>query len=222
MQELNEVEMFRTVLNEMLLELKQMAQGAKETNKNLAALQEKFGEFHHRLENLQVIAPAVDLTPVHDSLTQGVSELNKQVKEGMQGVLTTFTQHLEKLTAAVEAQPKRIVRRISLFPENDRHGNYKYFIRAMFLSILGALVVGGAFSLLLNNMEERKEERRKLMFQKPAAQEWTTQPPAQPSSAPPRKKTKARPPIADTITKMPVEDTGSKAPPEDTTTRTGY
>ncbi len=220
MQELNEAEMFRTVLNEMLGELKQLTQGAKETNKNVATLQEKFGEFHHRLENLQVIAPAVDLAPVHDSLTQGVSELNKQVTEGMQGVLTTFTQHLEKLTAAVEAQPKRIVRRISLFPENDRHGNYKYTIRTMFLSILGALVVGGAFSLLLNNMEERKEERRKLMFQKPAAEVWTTAPPAQAAAPPQKKKTKA--PVKSAAEQPPIEDTIAKPPFEDTTARTDY
>lgn len=214
--------MFRTVLNEMLGELKQLAQGAKETNKNLVALQEKFGEFHHRLENLQVIAPAADLTPVQDTLTQGVTELNKQVTEGMQSVLATFTQHLEKLTAAVEAQPKRIVRRISLFPENDRQGNYKYFIRTMFLSILGALVVGGAFSLLLNNMEERKEERRAMMFQKPAREPWTTPAPAQASPPPQKKKVKARPPIEDTVGRPPVEDITTKPPLEDTTARTDY
>jgi len=196
METLNEAEMFRTVLNEMLGELKQLAQGAKEANKNLSALQEKFMDFHQRLENLKVVAPETDLTPVHDTLKEGITELNKQMTDGMGDVRTTFTQHLQKLTEAVEAQPKRIVRTFSLFPENDRRGSYKYFIKALFLSILGVLLIGGAYSLIKQSVDEHTEERRYLMTQRSAQQA-----PAQPSPAPQRKKVKVKVAVEDTTTR---------------------
>src|SRR5882672_9289920 len=148
MQELNEAEMFRSVLNEMLDELKQLQATSKEMNKTIIGQNQKIDGFDQRLENLQVVAPPPDLEPVKDQLAEGVSGLNKEVKEAMQGVQGTFTQHLKKLTDTLEAEPKPIVRRISLFPENDYHGNYKYFIKALFLWSLGILALVLAYRLI--------------------------------------------------------------------------
>jgi hypothetical protein len=52
-----------------------------------------------------------------------------------------------KVAAAVEAQPKPIVRRISFFPENDYSGNYKVFIRWFICGIIGAMMVAAAYVL---------------------------------------------------------------------------
>jgi hypothetical protein len=147
MQELNEVEMFRAVLDEMLMELKQLHSATKEMKETIDALNEKIDGFNVRLENLQVVAPPPDLEPVKGQLAEGVSEFNRQVKESMDGIREVYTQHLKKLTDTLEAQPKPIVRRISLFPENDTRGHFKYFMKCLVLGILGMTLLAGLFSL---------------------------------------------------------------------------
>ena len=137
MQEFNEGEMFRSVLNEMLIELKQLQQGVKETNKTLLALGEKVDGFRGYLDNLKVEVPPADLGLVIDGQAEGLIAFNKEVKGALEGMQTQFTQAIQKLTDAVEAQPKPIVRRICFFPESDYKGNYKYFIRAVVLWFLG-------------------------------------------------------------------------------------
>jgi len=56
MQELNEAEMFRSVLNDMLDELKQLHTTTKEMNKAIIGQNQKIDGFDQRLENLQVMA----------------------------------------------------------------------------------------------------------------------------------------------------------------------
>jgi len=148
MQELNEAEMFRAVLNEMLDELKQLHVAVKGMNSGIVALTGKVDAFDKRLEDLQVVAPPPDLQPVQNELAAGVSGLQIQVKEGMSGIQSVFTQHMQKLTAALEAQPKPIVRRISFFSDNDYNGNYKYFIKACCLWTLGFLALVMIFKLV--------------------------------------------------------------------------
>jgi len=81
MEALNELEMFRTVLNEMLTELKQLNTTQKEMNRTLLLLGEKVDGFQQRLDNLKVEAPAVDMQPVKDQLTEWAVGFNRQMTE---------------------------------------------------------------------------------------------------------------------------------------------
>jgi len=154
--------MFRTVLNEMVEELKQLHQGTKEINKTITGLQEKIDGFDRRLENLQVVAPPVDLGPLQEQMTESISAFNQQAKETMEGMQGAFTRQLQTLTDTLAAEPKPIVRRISLFPENDRHGSYKYFIKALFLSILGFGLLAGLYALGQQWLDQRAAERSQV------------------------------------------------------------
>jgi len=158
MQELNEAEMFRTVLNEMLDELKQLHVSIKEMNKTVAVLHEKIDKFDQRLENLQVVAPPPDLQPLKEQLAEGVSTFNIQAKETMEGMQKVFTVQMQKITDTLAASPKPIVRRLSLFPENDYHNHYKYFIKGLFLATVGVCLVGALYALGSQWLQQRRAE----------------------------------------------------------------
>jgi hypothetical protein len=68
---------------------------------------------------------------------QAFDERSKQTTEG-----------LEKVMRTVEAQPKAIVRRIMLFPENDLQGSYKTFIHWLIGGVLAALVLLSGYVLI--------------------------------------------------------------------------
>ena len=154
MQELNEAEMFRAVLNEMLEEMKQVHRTIKEMKGALAVQQEKIDGFQRQLENIQVVAPPTDLQPLKDQFAAGVSEFSIMVKETLAGMKVDYGQQLQKVTQVLEAQPKPIVRRISLFPENDHHGNFKYFFKCLFLSILGFGLLAMIYALVQQRLEQ--------------------------------------------------------------------
>ncbi|MDO6435393.1 hypothetical protein Q4E93_32555 [Flavitalea sp. BT771] len=155
MPELNETEMFRAVLNEILNEHKQFSNAIKEMNKTVAGLGERMDGFQRQLENLQIVAPPPDLQPLKDQFAAGVADFGVQVKETLAGMQAVHSQQLQKMTAVLEAQPKPIVRRISLFPENDRHGNFKYFFKCLFLSILGFGLLAGLYAFGAQWLEQR-------------------------------------------------------------------
>jgi len=199
MEAFNEWEMFRTVLNEILTELKQFNNGQKEMGKTLLLLGEKVDGFQQRLDNLKVEAPAVDLQPVKDQLAEWAVGFNRQMTEGMEKIQTAFSQNLQKLSEAVAAQPKPIVRRISLFPENDYNGHFKFFIGRLLWAILGLCLLAGLFSLgqqyIMHRSMEREAPRMEYVPEKIA-----------PMAPPPRKaKTSRKHHEADSVEKAPVE-----------------
>jgi len=155
MQELNEAEMFRAVLNEMLEEMKQVHRTIKEMNGVLVLQQQKIDGFQRLLENIQVVAPPPDMQPLKDQFAAGVVEFKMQVKETLAGMQAVYGQQLQKVTEVLEAQPKPIVRRISLFPENDRHGNFKYFFKCLFLSTLGFGLLAGLYAFGVEWLAQR-------------------------------------------------------------------
>ncbi len=156
MQELHESEMFRSVLNEMLSELKQLQNSTKEMNKTILGLNERIDRFDQRLEDLQVVAPPPDLQP----LKEGILEFNQQAKETMEEMREVFRGQMQKIADTLAAEPRPIVRRISLFPDNDYRGSYKYFIRGLFLATVGVCLVGALYALGSQWLEQRREERR--------------------------------------------------------------
>lgn len=156
MQELHESEMFRSVLNEMLSELKQLHNSTKEMNKTISGLNERIDQFDQRLENLQVVSPPPDLQP----LKEGILEFNQQAKETMEGMREVFKVQMQKIADTLAAEPRPIVRRISLFPENDYRGNYKYFIKGLFLATVGVCLVGALYAFGSQWLDQRREERR--------------------------------------------------------------
>lgn len=138
--------MFRAVLNEMLEEMKQVHRTIKEMNKTVVSLGERVDGFQRQLENIQVVAPPLDLQPLKDQFASGLVDFSAQVKETLAGMEAGYSQQLQKVTQVLEAQPKPIVRRISLFPENDHHGNFKYFFKCLFLSTLGFGLLAGLYA----------------------------------------------------------------------------
>ena len=81
-------------------------------------------------EQKEIRTEPPDLAPVSERIAAECGELRKET-----------TAALAKVAAAVEAQPKPIVRRISFFPENDYQENYKTFIRWLIGGIVGAMMV---------------------------------------------------------------------------------
>lgn len=146
--------MFRAVLNEMLEEMKQVHRTIKEMNGVLVLQQQKIDGFQRQLENIQVVAPPPDMQPLKDQFAAGVVEFKMQVKETLAGMQAVYGQQLQKVTEVLEAQPKPIVRRISLFPENDRHGNFKYFFKCLFLSTLGFGLLAMIYALVQQRLEQ--------------------------------------------------------------------
>ncbi|HEV2479077.1 MAG TPA: hypothetical protein VGS79_05425 [Puia sp.] len=136
-------EMILAVLNEALEELQTANKSLKDMGQKMEALEARVRAFEAkeiRIEppNLEPLKGKIDELPVvMDRFLVAQSTALRQ--ETAAGLL--------KVAAAVEAQPKPIVRRISFFPENDREGNYKTFIRWLIGGIVGAMLVGSAYVL---------------------------------------------------------------------------
>jgi hypothetical protein len=118
-----------TVLNEVLEELKEANKSLKEMGGTVKALELR-----------------VDTGMQHQIVAQ-CEGLRRETAAGML-----------RIAAVVEAQPKPIVRRISLFPENDKEGNYKTFIRWLIGGTIGAMMVLTAY-VLINEQIQRTYPR---------------------------------------------------------------
>lgn len=99
-----------TVLNEVLEELQQTNKSIKQLSGTVADL----GVHVKAFEKKELKTEPPDLQPV---VTQ-CEVLRKEAAEG-----------LARVAAAVAVQPKPIIRRISLFPENDRDRHFKFFLK---------------------------------------------------------------------------------------------
>ena len=141
-------QMVLTVLNEVLEELKEANKSLKVMNGKVIDLEERVQAFEQK--EIRIEPP--DLEPFNkklallpDIITAEMVSLEKHLQQRMTtegGQLREETSAgLAKVAAAVEAQPKPIVRRISFFPENDHQGNYKTFIRWLIGGTIGAMIV---------------------------------------------------------------------------------
>ncbi len=146
--------MILAVLNEVLDELKVANKSLKEMGGMVKTLESRVQAF----EQKEIRIEPTDLGPVNHL----VGQLPGIIKEGIKGLDESFRERVTvecaelrkettaafvKVAAAVEAQPKPIVRRISFFPENDYSGNYKVFIRWLICGIIGAMMVAAAYVL---------------------------------------------------------------------------
>lgn len=90
---------------------------------------------------------------VLNEVLEELKETNKAIKEmdgnvkKLETSVEATTAGLGKLSGVVAAKPRPVLWRVSLFPENDREGNYKTFIRWLIGGIVGALLVGSAYVL---------------------------------------------------------------------------
>ena len=147
--------MVLVVLNEVLEELKVANKSLKEMGGMVKTLESRVQAF----EQKEIRIEPTDLGPVNHL----VGQLPGIIKEGMNSLDESFRERVKvecaelrkettaafmKVAAAVEAQPKPIVRRISFFPENDYSGNYKVFIRWLICGIIGAMMVLAAYVLI--------------------------------------------------------------------------
>jgi hypothetical protein len=154
-----------TVLNEVLEELKEANKSLKEMGGTVKALELRV----HAFEQKEIRIEPPDLEPLKTKLDELPGLINLEmmrVDTGMQHQIVAQCGELRRETAAgmlriaavVEAQPKPIVRRISLFPENDKEGNYKTFIRWLIGGTIGAMVVLTAY-VLINEQIQRTYPR---------------------------------------------------------------
>ncbi len=153
-----------TVLNEVLGELKEANKSLKEMDGTIKALESRVTGFEQMLKDQQVIVQPPDLGPAFEEIRRLTSETGETASETIGNVQEKATDILNQVQVTVEQklseirkvidgrlaeQPKPIVRqwRVSLFPESDRAGSYKYFISWLFGGTVLVLLVGALFSL---------------------------------------------------------------------------
>lgn len=120
-------EIFEVVLTEILEENRQVNKALKEQNTSIKELCQRIEEFEQKLRDQQVVIQPPDL-----------SSVERQIGEGLARVAET-----------VDRQPKPVLRhiRVSFFPECDKEGSYKFFIRWLFGGTILVLLVGVLFFL---------------------------------------------------------------------------
>jgi hypothetical protein len=148
-------QMVLAVLTEVLDELKVANKSLKEMGGVVKTLESRVQAF----EQKEIRIEPTDLGPVNRLVEQlpgifqeGMKGLDERLRERVTlecaELRKETTAAFVKVAAAVEAQPKPIVRRISFFPENDYSGNYKVFIRWLICGIIGAMMVLTAYVLI--------------------------------------------------------------------------
>lgn len=160
-EEIVSEKMLLAVLNETLEEMQKANKSLKEIGHKVEHLAGKIGQLETRVgafEQKEIRIEPPDLEPLKGKIDEfpvamagKLMELDDNVNKGLVLLRTTVREEtaagLAKIAAAVEAQPKPIVRRITFFPENDREGNYKTLIRWMIGGIVGLLLIGSAYVL---------------------------------------------------------------------------
>jgi hypothetical protein len=154
-----------TVLNEVLDELKEANKSLKELGGTVKALEARVHAFEQkeiRIEppNLEPLKEKVDELPgvINGEMMRVDEYMRQRIVSQCAELRRETTAGLQKIAAAVEAQPKPIVRRISFFPENDKEGNYKTFIRWLIGGTIGAMMVVTAY-VLINEQIQRTYPR---------------------------------------------------------------
>jgi hypothetical protein len=157
-------QMVLTVLNEVLGELKEANKSQKGMAATIKALEERVAGFEQMLKDQQVIVQPPDLASAFEEIRQLTRETGDAASETVGAVQKEAGAMLGQIRMVVEqklseigtvindrlaAQPKPVIRqwRVSLFPESDKAGSYKYFISWLFGGTVLALLVGALFLL---------------------------------------------------------------------------
>ena len=156
--------MVLTVLNEVLGELKEANKSLKEMGGTIKALEGRVTGFEQMLKDQQVVVQPPDLAPTFEEIRQLTTEtgvaasetvgaMQKEAGAMLGQIRMVVEQKLSEIGTVIDdrlaAQPKPIMRqwRLSLFPESDKAGSYKYFISWLFGGAVLALLVGALFLL---------------------------------------------------------------------------
>lgn len=151
---MNEENMVLKVLNEVLEELQLANKSLKEMDGTVKTLETRVQAFEQkeiRIEppDLEPLKEKIDGLP--DVIKAEVARMDQKMEERVGTQCAAIHKEtaggLLRVAAAVEAQPKPIIRRISLFPENDTQRNYKTTIWAIMGGILGVSAIAAAYVL---------------------------------------------------------------------------
>jgi hypothetical protein len=176
-------QMVLTVLNEVLGELKEANKSLKEMGGTIKALESKVTGFEQMLKDQQVVVQPPDLASAFEEIRQLTTEtgiaasetiniVQKEAGAMLGQVRMVVEQKLSEIGTVIDGrlaeQPKPIMRqwRVSLFPESDREGSYKYFVNWLFGGTVLVLLVGALFLLgrqFLDKWHPSAEERKQAM-----------------------------------------------------------
>ena len=139
-----EEEVIKTVLNEVLEELREVKQQHAGILKVLFEMKDKIAVFEQKLTVLKIVAPEIDTQPI----------------------ILTIKSGLNKVIDAIDMQPKSITRqlRILFFPENNATEYYKIvfgrllfwmmiFLISTYLFVLGKQFIEGYIKIKQNDKE---------------------------------------------------------------------
>ena len=140
-------EIFQTVLNEILDEMKKISQIEKDLHHTVADLKEKVTAFDQRLTE-QVVAPPADTLAVQQVLQKELEKIEKLHAVSVERMSLTVTAGLMDVTRVVETRADAILRhrRFVFYPENN-NTNYRFFLSRLLLFITGIIVIGLLFVL---------------------------------------------------------------------------
>jgi hypothetical protein len=156
--------MIKDVMEDVLQELKEANGVLSGLRSSVDALEGRVAGFEQLLKDQQVIVQPPDLGPAFGEIRQltretgvAVSETIDSMQKGEREILdlvrVTVAQKLSEMQAVIDGrlaeQPKPVIRqwRVSLFPESDRAGSYKYFINWLFGGTALVLLVCTIFLL---------------------------------------------------------------------------
>jgi hypothetical protein len=185
-------EVFETVLNEVLDELKISNRKIEELEKGIESLTKKIETFDRRL-NEQIVAPPADTQPIQQIITEGQHKMEEILTERNKDIKKIVAEEFQKVSAIVEAQPKAIVRqwRLLFFPENDYPGYYKFFVTRVLLwvTILAGIAVLCRLGMhWLDNIHSERQLELQLQGQPSSSQGSYPQPlPPHPAASPSKK-----------------------------------
>lgn len=148
-------EIFQTVLNEILDEMKVFSLRAKDLQNTVADLKEKVAAFDQRLTE-QVVAPPADTRAVQEAIKEELAKIEQLTTESIGKMGLTVTEGFQKVNAVVEAQPKSVVRqlRFVFYPEYKSE-NYRFTLSRILLWTIAILVVFMLFTLAQERMGYR-------------------------------------------------------------------
>jgi hypothetical protein len=154
----------KDVMEDVLQELKEANRSLSGLRSAVDGLGATVTGFEQQLKDLKVVVQPPDLDAAFGEIRQLTTEtavtasetiasMQNEAKEMLDLVMVTVAQKLSAIQAVIDGrlaeQPKPIMRqwRVSVFPESDRAGSYKYFIRWLFGGTVLVLLVGALFSL---------------------------------------------------------------------------
>lgn len=150
-------QMLKDVLEDVLEELKEANRSLKDLRTRLSGLEGKVDTFEQKLNDQQVIVQPPDLAPVLGAISEQGKSQQAQSEAEVSALRAVTAEGIGRLSLAVEAQHKPIVRqwRLCFYPESDYSGNYKHFVNWLFVGCLLVLLIGVLYALGSQYLERR-------------------------------------------------------------------